>query len=131
MPLFNTQVKVGDDTAAVINTELKSMTKTFGLNKAVVSMRYIFEEMARSAGQSQRRYVSVIITDGRANDTLRLTTDLKSASTDSIDVVSVGKLTYGMSVTELSHSQPLTEKQWVHSLSSKDPAMINQCNVGQ
>jgi len=95
MPLSNTQVKVGENTTADINAELKRLPTTLGLTRAVISMRWIFREIARSAGQSHQKYVSVIITDGKANDILRLATEVKLADTAGIDIIIVGKLTYG------------------------------------
>ena len=76
-----------------IKTELKSIYQTVGLTKAAITMRGIFQEVARSfAGKSQKRYVSVIITDGKSNDTQRVKDELKSASTDSIDVIIIGEM---------------------------------------
>jgi len=90
-------VEVDQDSATEkIKAEIRSIYQTFGLTKAVMTMRGIFQEMARSStGKSQKRYVSVIITDGKSNDTQRVKAELKSAFNDSIDVISVGEMAYG------------------------------------
>ena len=83
-----------DQVSAVgnIKAELKTISEAVGLTKAVMTIRGIFQEMARSsAGKSQQRYVSVIITDGKSNDTESVKAEIRSASNDSIDVISVGE----------------------------------------
>jgi len=98
MPLSNTQVSVSLKKSRVdeIRNELTRLPLRVGLSKAVMTMRGIFKELSRSAGNSQRRYVSVIITNGNVTHAIDLTTGLRqSVAKYGFDVISVGKTTYG------------------------------------
>ena len=95
---YNIQVEFGDyvDTDDLEHKIEILPAPSGGTNiyKALLKLRNMFQADHRFDGQPNKRFVAVIITDGKDEDSRRVKSAADSVHAAQIDVISIGKITF-------------------------------------